>query len=47
MTNIRLFSTGGTIAKRYDEISGVLVFDTEHVEKMLAQGRSTLPIEIT
>jgi len=47
MTNIRLFSTGGTIAKRYDEISGVLVFDTKHVEKMLAQGRSTLPVEIT
>lgn len=47
MMKIRLFSTGGTIAKRYDEISGALVFDDEHVEKMFAQGRSTLPVEIT
>ena len=47
MMSIRLFSTGGTIAKRYDEISGDLVFDDEHIEKILAQGRSMLPIEIT
>ena len=47
MMKIRLFSTGGTIAKRYDEISGDLVFDDEHIEKILSQGRSMLPIEIT
>jgi L-asparaginase len=44
---IRLFSTGGTIAKRYDEISGTLVFDTEHIQKMLNQGRCTSSINTT
>lgn len=47
MMNIRLFSTGGTIAKRYDEISGELVFDDGHIQKMLKQGRCTAPIKIT
>jgi len=45
--NIRLFSTGGTIAKRYDEINGELVFDDGHIQKMLKQGRYTVPIEVT
>ncbi len=47
MMKIRLFSTGGTIAKRYDEISGELVFDGEHVQKMLKQGRCTQTINIS
>jgi len=44
---IRLFSTGGTIAKRYDEISGELVFDDEHIHKMLKQGRCTKIVNIS
>jgi len=36
---IRVLMTGGTIAKRYDEISGALLFDEGHLEKMLKQGR--------
>ncbi len=43
---IKLISTGGTIAKRYDELSGELVFDKEHIEKMLAQGRCNAHIKI-
>ena len=44
---IRLFSTGGTIAKRYDEISGEFVFDDEHIQKMLKQGRCTQTITVS
>ncbi len=47
MMKIRLFSTGGTIAKRYDEISGELVFDDGHIQKMIKQGRCTAPIKVT
>ncbi len=47
MKRVKLFSTGGTIAKRYDEISGELLFDDEHIEKMLTQGRCTLDVKIT
>jgi L-asparaginase len=45
MMSIKLFSTGGTIAKRYDELSGELLFDKEHIQKMLSQGRCTAKIE--
>ena len=47
MSKIRLFSTGGTIAKKYDELSGELVFDKEHIEKMLLQGRCKADIKIS
>ncbi len=47
MSKIRLFSTGGTIAKMYDELSGELVFDKEHIEKMLLQGRCKADIKIS
>ncbi len=36
---IKILTTGGTIAKRYDELSGELLFDAKHLEKMLEQGR--------
>ncbi len=42
---VSLLSTGGTIAKMYNELSGELVFDAGHIQKMFKQGRSTLPIE--
>jgi L-asparaginase len=43
---ITIFTTGGTIAKRYDEISGKLSFDAKHLEKILAQGRVAVDVEI-
>ncbi len=43
---IKILTTGGTIAKRYDEISGKLHFDKKHLEKMLGQGRCTRDISI-
>jgi L-asparaginase len=44
---IRVFTTGGTIAKKYDELTGELVFDDSHIEKMLKQGRCKAKLELT
>ncbi len=44
---IEAIITGGTIAKRYDEISGELLFDEEHLQKMLSQARVTQDLKIT
>ncbi len=43
---IKVVITGGTIAKRYDEISGELHFDREHLEKMLKQGRCAAKLDV-
>lgn len=43
---IKVLVTGGTIAKRYDALSGELCFDAMHLKKMLEQGRSDLPMQI-
>jgi len=43
---IKVLVTGGTIAKRYDEISGALLFDEGHLEKMLKQGRCEASLQI-
>ncbi len=44
--DIKVLITGGTIAKRYDEISGELLFDTKHFDKMLEQGRCKAELNI-
>jgi len=38
---VKIITTGGTIAKKYDEISGELLFDADHLEKILTQARVT------
>ncbi|HXV60448.1 MAG TPA: asparaginase domain-containing protein [Vicinamibacteria bacterium] len=43
---IRLFVTGGTFDKEYDEIRGELYFRDTHVPEMLALGRSKLAVEV-
>jgi len=43
---IKVLITGGTIAKKYDEISGELHFDVEHFEKILKQGRCEVNLSI-
>ncbi len=43
---IRVFVTGGTFDKKYDEIKGRLFFQDSHLPEMLALGRSMLPLEI-
>jgi len=43
---IRLFVTGGTFDKQYDELRGALFFKDSHVSEMLRLGRAKLPLEI-
>jgi L-asparaginase len=44
---IRVFITGGTFDKEYDELSGRLYFRDSHLPEMLKLGRCSLPVEIT
>lgn len=41
---IRVFTTGGTFDKEYDELTGRLYFRETHVPEMLRLGRSRVPI---
>jgi L-asparaginase len=43
---IRIFITGGTFDKEYDEIRGRLYFQDSHVPEMLKLGRCELDLEI-
>jgi L-asparaginase len=43
---IRLFVTGGTFDKEYDELSGSLYFKDTHLRDMLKLGRCRLDVEI-
>ena len=44
---IRLFVTGGTFDKEYDEIHGTLFFRDSHLEDMLEMGRCRLDVRVT
>ena len=37
--SVRVFVTGGTFDKEYDELSGRLYFRNTHVDEMLRRGR--------
>ena len=43
---IRIFITGGTFDKEYDEITGKLFFKDTHMREMLELGRSKLDVNI-
>ena len=43
---IRLFITGGTFDKEYNEIEGILFFNKTHMREMLRMGRCKLNIKI-
>ena len=43
---IRIFVTGGTFDKTYDEISGRLIFGDTHLPEMLQLGRSRVQVSI-
>jgi len=45
-TAIRIFITGGTFDKTYDEISGRLQFQDTHIREMLRLGRCRLAVEV-
>lgn len=46
MKPLRVFVTGGTFDKEYDEINGRLYFKDTHINEMLRLGRSQLSIDI-
>ena len=46
MPAIRVFVTGGTFDKEYDELTGKLYFLDTHVDEMLRRGRSRLDLAI-
>jgi L-asparaginase len=43
---IRIFVTGGTFDKEYDEIRGLLYFRDSHLADMLRMGRNRVKVEI-
>ena len=43
---IRIFITGCTFDKEYDELTGQLYFQDSHLAEMLRLGRANLPLEI-
>jgi L-asparaginase len=44
--SIRVFVTGGTFDKEYDEIRGELAFGDTHLPEMLRRGRCELPLTV-
>ena len=43
---IRIFITGGTFDKEYNEITGQLYFNDTHMQDLLEMGRSKVQVEI-
>ena len=43
---VRVFVTGGTFDKEYDELSGTLFFRNTHVPEMLGRGRCGLDVDV-
>src|SRR5215211_5940800 len=44
--SIRIFITGGTFDKEYNELTGQLYFNDSHLPEMLNLGRNLVPVEI-
>jgi L-asparaginase len=44
--SIRIFITGGTFDKEYNELNGELYFKETHMDELLSKGRSRVPVEI-
>jgi len=45
-TAIKVFATGGTFDKEYNELSGALFFQQSHIGDMLQLGRCRLPVNL-
>jgi L-asparaginase len=45
--SIRIFITGGTFDKEYNELNGELYFKDTHLDELLKMGRSRIPVKIT
>ena len=46
MNSIKIFVTGGTFDKEYNELNGELYFNKTHLHEMLELGRSELKVDI-
>jgi len=46
MSRIRIFVTGGTFDKTYNELTGELYFKDSHLPEMLKLGRCNLEVEV-
>ena len=46
MSDIRVFVTGGTFDKQYNELAGTLAFKDTHVPEMLRLGRCRLDVSV-
>ena len=46
MNPIKIFVTGGTFDKEYNELNGELYFKKTHLHEMLALGRSQLKVDV-
>ena len=44
--SIRIFITGGTFDKEYNELNGQLYFKDTHLSDLLEMGRNRVPVEI-
>jgi L-asparaginase len=44
--SVRVFVTGGTFDKEYDELTGTLYFRNTHVDEMLRRGRCGLDVDV-
>jgi L-asparaginase len=44
--SVRVFVTGGTFDKEYDELTGTLYFRNTHVPEMLRRGRCGLDVDV-
>ncbi len=44
--SIRIFITGGTFDKEYNELNGELYFKTTHLHELLEMGRNKVPVVI-
>jgi L-asparaginase len=44
--SVRVFVTGGTFDKEYDELSGRLYFQNTHVPEMLRRGRCEVEVDV-
>ncbi|MFI5164479.1 MAG: asparaginase domain-containing protein [Bacteroidia bacterium] len=43
---IKIFVTGGTFDKEYNELNGELFFKDTHLQEILALGRSRIPVDV-
>ena len=44
--SIRIFITGGTFDKEYNELTGELFFQDSHIREMLRKGRSHVDVQV-